>query len=282
MRRLLEVLNLSVDYLKQKGVENSRREAQDLICDALRLTRTQLYLEHEKPLTDTELDLIRSRLVRRGQGEPLAYIHGEVKFYGCSVKINPNVLIPRHETEILVDKVVQIIKREGAEGKTLWDVCCGSGYVGIALKKTFPELQVSLSDISPEALAMAQENAALNHVQVDILQGDLLAPFAGNRASYVVCNPPYISEEEYSSLDKEVRDYEPRLALVSGQSGIEFYRRLANELPPYLEPKAKVGMEIGQSQGKKVLELFPSPPWKEKRIEKDWGGHDRFFFLEIE
>src|SRR5262249_40817956 len=144
------------------------------------------------------------------------------------------------------------------------------------------DLDVVLSDLSPKALEVAQANAQLNGVAVEILQGDLLAPFVGRKAHYVVCNPPYVSEAEYAALSNEVRHFEPIQALLAGRTGLEFYERLAKELPAFLEPSAKVWFEIGTGQGRGVQSLFGNPPWKNCHVGKDWSGHDRFFSLEIE
>lgn len=282
MKTLLELVALSADYLKQKEISHPRRQAEELIADALKIKRVQLYMEFDRPLNDEELERCRKYLQRRAKGEPLPYIHGQADFYHCQFNLNRNVLIPRQETEILTDKIARCLEQQNLEGKVLWDICCGSGCIGISLAKKFPQLKVELADLSPEALAVARENAALNGVDIPIHEGDLLNPFKGKRADYIVCNPPYISEEEYKFLEKEVRDYEPRMALVSGATGIEYYQRLARELPSYLNPGAKGWMEIGTGQGKAVSALFDHPVWKNLKVEKDWAGHERFFFLEIE
>lgn len=282
MKSLLEILKLSTQYLEQKGISNPRRQAEEVIADALGLKRMELYLQYDRPLVETELELCRSRLARRAKGEPISYIRGEVNFLECSIKVNPNVLIPRQETEILTDKIIQEIKNENLEGKVLWDVCCGSGYIGIALKKHLPQLNVILSDISRPALELARENAKLNNVDVQCLEGDLLTPFKGQRTHYFICNPPYIAEHEFEHLDPEVRNFEPKIALISGPTGFEFYQRLALELPSHLNPHGKAWFEIGKGQGEPIQKIFSSFPWKTCRFEKDWAGHDRFFFLEME
>lgn len=281
-KTILEVVRLSTEYLKQKGIDSPRRQAEELISDVLGVARMQLYLEFDRPLISQELDKCRESLSRRGKGEPASYISGKVEFHGCTLKVNRHVLIPRQETGILVDMVIKQLATQSLEGKILWDVCCGSGCIGIALKKRFPELQVLLSDFSADALDVAKENARQNDVEVTALQGDLLAPFAGKKAHYFICNPPYVSEAEYPTLDPEVRDYEPRLALVAGNGGLEFYERLSKELMGYLHPSAMGCFEIGHTQGCGVQALFSGHPWKQNRIEKDWAGHDRFFFLELE
>lgn len=282
MKSILEVLKLSTAYLQDKGIDNARRQAEDLIADALGIQRLNLYLDFDRPLIDTELAICRERLARRGRGEPLAYIHGETTFSGCRLVINQDVLIPRQETEILVEKIADRLASMNLQGKVLWDLCCGSGCIGIALKKRFPELSVVLSDLSKAALDVAKQNADINDVQVKIRHGDLLEPFQGEKAHFVVSNPPYISEREFSTLDKEVKQYEPKMALLAGASGLEFYQRFAAALMKYLEPRAFVWFEIGYDQGKALTALFQEHFWKKMAVEKDWSGHDRFFFLETE
>lgn len=282
MRTLLEVLNLSTDYLKQKGIENPRRQAEELIGDALGIKRMQIYLDFERPLSSDEIEILRTRLARRVKGEPTQYIHGSVSFLGCQMKLNRDVLIPRQETEILADKIIQILKKEDLQGKILWDICTGSGCLGISIKKHLPQLKVVLSDCSENALRMASANAKLNGVEVELVKGNLLEPFKGLKAHFVVCNPPYVSESEYLLLDPEVRNFEPRLALVSGPTGLEFYQRLKEGLPSHLHPQAKVWFEIGATQGPPLESLFNVFPWKKGYSEADWSGKNRFFFLEIE
>lgn len=283
MKTVRDVLNLSTQYLEQRGIERARREAENLLCDALATTRIGLYTDLDRPLQESELTLCRSRLARRSQGEPNAYIHGSVEFYDCVLEVNPNVLIPRQETALLVDHIAQVITQsEEPKGQVLWDVCCGSGCIGISLKKRFPQLEVIASDLSPEAVAITKRNAVRNQVEIAVLEGDLLQPFHDQRCHFFVCNPPYISEEEYASLSPEVRDHEPRLALVGGSDGLEFYRRLASTLKEHLHPQARAYFELGTQQGSAIQRLFNEEAWKSSRIVEDWAGHQRFFFLENE
>jgi release factor glutamine methyltransferase len=282
MRSLLEVVHLSTKFLADKEIKNARREAQDLIADAMHLSRMQLYMDHDRPLTEQELTMLRERVVRRGKGEPAAYIHGKVTFLESVFQVSPDVLIPRQETEILTDKILKALEKEDLTGKTLWDLCCGSGCIGISIKKRLPALTVTLSDISSSALAIAKANAEQNEVDVSFAEGDLLAPFYGQKAHYLVCNPPYVAKKEMEELDREVREHEPHLALLGGESGLVFYQRLAQDLPSFLHPGGKAWLEIGADQGKSVMDLFQGPPWKSRIVETDWAGKDRFFFLEIE
>lgn len=282
MKTILDVIKLTSDYLGQRTIINPRREAEQIIADALGINRLDLYLDFERPLTEDELVKCRQSLTRRSKGEPSQYIRGSVDFFDCTFKVNQAVLIPRHETEILVDKIAKDLEKSDIQEKTLWDICCGSGCIGISLKKRFPELEVVLSDLSMEALEVARENAQINGVEVEFLQGNLLTPFADRKTNYLVCNPPYISQKDYLHLEREVREFEPRQALVGGERGDEVYEALARDLLNYLKPGAKVWLEIGTGQGNQVKSHFGSERYKEIRIENDWAAHERFFFLEIE
>lgn len=282
MKSVLDVLKATTTFLQERGFEHPRREAEELLARALKISRMDLYLDYERPLLEEELAVSRSYLQRRLKGEPFPYIAGKEQFLQCELIITPAVLIPRQETEILAETVAKQIQSENHENKRLLDLCCGSGCLGLSIKMECPHLQVTLSDLSEEALAVAKQNGALNELKVQYAQGDLLEPLTGQKFDYVVCNPPYISEEAYTVLSSEVRDYEPKVALVSGQNGCEIYAKLARSLPAVLNPGAKVWFEIGYDQGISVPALFDAPCWKSKRVTKDWAGHDRFFFLEFE
>ncbi|MGE5196711.1 MAG: peptide chain release factor N(5)-glutamine methyltransferase [Anaerolineae bacterium] len=282
MRTLGEVLQLAISFLKERQVERARRLAEELLAFVLKLRRLDLYMQFDRPLEETELNTYRTLLKRKSQGEPLEYLLKEIAFADCTIAVDSRVLIPRQETEILFYKILEELKEEQFLQKEAWDLCCGSGCLGVALKKKIPSLNVTLSDISADALAVARQNALRNNVDVAIRQGDLLLPFKGRRADFIICNPPYISVKEYLVLDREVRNFEPHLALVGGDTGLEFYERLAFELPSHLNSGAKIFFEIGCSQKSPLLNIFSAPIWKKKVIERDWAGHDRFFFLEIE
>jgi release factor glutamine methyltransferase len=275
VKTIQELIQLSTLYLQERKVERARRNAEELLSHILGLKRIDLYLQFDRPVEEKELARLREWLKRLAKGEPLEYITGEVQFFGCRIKVDPRALIPRTETEILADLIAKRI-----QGKTLWDLCTGPGTLGLSLKKALPHMEVSLSDISPDALALARDNARENGVEVEFLLGDLLAPFAGKVADAVVCNPPYISIQEYIEIAPSVRDYEPKGALVGGERGTEFYERLAAELPPFLKSGGQLFLEIGAAQGVAVKEIFQSDPWVKLELLKDWSGKDRFFFLE--
>jgi release factor glutamine methyltransferase len=263
MKTLLEVVKLSTAYLKEIGVP--KHDAEELIAHALKLKRIELYLYHDKPLNESELAICRELVKKRATGTPTAYIAGEVTFATCRIKVTPAVLIPRPETEILVEKIAQDLAKEEREGKTLVDMCTGSGCIAIALKKRFPELNVIATDISKEALILAKENAALNEVAITFLEGDLFEPLSDLAYDYFVSNPPYVTPQEHALMDQQ----EPKLALIGGDSGLEFYKKIALRL------KARLAwLEMGTGQGATIQSLFGN-----STVEKDWAGHDRFLFI---
>jgi release factor glutamine methyltransferase len=229
-------------------------------------------------LEEGQIAVFWQGIERLSRGEPLEYLLGEVSFLECRLRVTPDVLIPRPETELLAERITEPLRGVAV----LWDLCAGSGALGIALKKRIPHLCVALADISPKALAVARDNAQRNGVSVSLHEGDLFAPFAGKRADAIVCNPPYVAESEYPSLPPSVRDFEPSLALIGGPTGLTFYERLAKEAPPYLAPGGKLFLEIGATQAESIRKIFSSPLWRCGDSLADWSGRDRFFFLERE
>jgi release factor glutamine methyltransferase len=282
MKTLGEILTISANFLKEKNCPRFRRDAEELLAHVLNLKRLDLYMQFDRPVQERELESFRTLIKRTLKGEPVEYIIGEVVFYHCNISVGLGVLIPRPETEILVDQAYRMLGKGDLHQKTAWDLCTGSGCIGIAIKKACPDLHVCLSDLSERALEFAATNAMKNNIEVEVLQGDLLVPFTGRKADIIFCNPPYVAAKDFFTLDRSVKDFEPKQALIGGEDGLSFYRRLQNELPAYLNPQAKIFFEIGAGQGEAVLDIFSGRGWKNMRVEKDWAGHDRFFFLEFE
>ena len=275
MISLIEIIKRSAQYLAERGIKNPRPAAEEVIADALGMKRLDLYLQFDRPITDNELPTLRARIARRAKHEPTAYISGNVSFAGVELKVDRSVLIPRPETEILVEMIAQTLEGLPLEGKILWDMCCGSGCIGLALKRRYPQLTVFLSDVSPDALLTAQANA---HDTVTLRQGGLFAPFAGEACDFFVCNPPYVTEAEYAHLTLEVKNWEPKCALVSGSTGLEYYQRIAMNLSAHLNPGGLAWIEIGSGQGNAVKSLFEREKFQ-CHIRADWAGHDRFCLL---
>ena len=279
MKTIQSILELSINFLKDRRIENPRKNAEHLLSHALKMKRVELYMYHDRPLEEADLEPFRKALKRKSQGEPLEHVLGEIEFYNCTLNVSSDALIPRQETEILLDKLP-----ENLEGRAL-DLCTGSGCLAIGLKKAHPHLEVTAVELSSQALELARANAKKNDVEIVFLEGDLTKPLKEQKFDLILCNPPYISEEEYQTLDPGVRDFEPKMALVSGKTGFEFFERLSQELPQILNPGAKVFFEMGTGQGDRLLQIFSNKNWRDSKVEPDWAGHDRFFssiFLENE
>ena len=278
---LLEMIRELTEELQSAGIEQSRRESEELIAHHLGLKRLALYLQFDRPLIPSEVEGCRALARRRSLGEPLQYIYGEIDFFGASIGVSPGVLIPRPETELLVSRVAAELKGMSLIGGELLDLCSGSGCIGIALKKAHPALQVTLSDLSSSALAIAEENARRNNVSLRLVQGDLLNTL-DRSFDFIVCNPPYISNAEFPGLQREVRDFEPYSALVGGPTGLEFYERLSLDLGSALKSGGRAWLEVGALQGLAVEALFAGGPWARRELSLDDARILRFFSLERE
>lgn len=277
MHSIREIIHLSTRFLEKKGVNSPRLCAEELLAFVLKRKRIDLFIDYDALLETEQIDAYRFLIQRKGCREPLGYLLEKVEFLNCSLTLSPDVLIPRQETEILMNLALKDISNDS---KVLWDICTGSGCMGLSAKKHRPNLEVTLSDLSEQSLVCAKKNGEDNGLQVSFLKGDLTEPFRGKKADYVLCNPPYVSEEEYLNLEREIY-FEPKSALVAKEGGLEFYKRLASELPPLLNSGARVFLEIGHNQGDQILSIFHESHWKQKRYERDWSGKDRFFFLEF-
>ena len=278
MKTVEDIRQHAIDFLEKKGISFPRRDAEELIATTLGLTRLELYLDLERPLKDEELAKVKDLLKRRGKREPLQYLLGETKFYETILKLTPDVLIPRPETEILVDMIVKELREHDLEGKTLLDLGTGSGCIAISLKKALPQLNVLAIDISEKALQIAKENAERNNVEITFLKSDLFGSDCP-KIDFIISNPPYIGEIEIESLEPEVLDFEPKVALFGGPQGFEIYERIAKEMKATLKPGGRAWLEIGYKQGAKLVEIFQNAGWKNTRFEKDWSGHDRFLIV---
>ena len=267
----LKVLTWTKEYLAAKGVDNARLEAEWLLCEALALDRVGLYLNFDKPLSDAELTTFRQMVARRAKREPLQHILGTQEFMGLEFKVSPAVLIPRHDTETLLQEALRIAPKAASA----LDIGTGSGCVAIALAKNLPDAAIMSVDISAAALELAAQNAALNGVQVDFRLGSIFEPVQGERFDLIVSNPPYIPTEDLAGLEPEVRDFEPRTALDGGTDGLDFYRQIISQSPEHLAAKGWLLVEIGIGQGIQVKELFASAGFSAIFTANDPGGIER-------
>jgi len=248
----LKVLTWTTGYLTEKGVENARREAEWLLCEATGLDRMGLYLNFDKPLQDDELTAYRSMVARRGKREPLQHILGSQEFDGLEFIVTRDVLIPRFDTETLLEEAV----RQAPTARTVLDIGTGSGCIAVALAQRLPQAAVTAVDLSPDALSIARRNAERNNARIEFLLGSFFQPVSERRFDLIVSNPPYITSADLADLQPEVRDFEPRLALDGGPDGLDAYRVLATEAPRHLEPNGWLLLEIGAGQDKDVARLL--------------------------
>lgn len=275
-RSLKEIVELSLDYILKKG-GRPRHEVEEWIAHTLGMRRLDLYLQFDRPVESDELDQLRAGVSRLAEGEPLAYICGKAPFYGYEFIVSPEVLIPRPETELLVDTLVPFLEKSSG---TFVDVCTGSGCIGLTVKKKFPEWKVVLTDISKSALKVAKKNAEQLCVDVEILHGDLLSSFLPQKAECIVCNPPYLSKGEWEELEKSVQDFEPRGALEAGPSGVEMYERLLPQMKEVLVPKGLGVFEIGALQRDRVVQLVKGRGFDNIECIQDLSGLDRIVSFE--
>ncbi len=277
-----ELLEHASKKLEAAGVLQAKEEAAFLLAHILKKPAADIRGGLVVEVSSEQEALFWRYIEKREQRVPFAYITEEVEFLGCTLKVDPRVLVPRQETEILAESVIGQVQKGDGQSKKLWDICTGSGCLGISIAKHCPGLSVTMSDLCEKALSLAKENAVKNAVQANFLHGDLFQPFpAGEYADYIVCNPPYLSEKEYAHVEQEVT-YEPKQALLSGASGVEHYQKLFEQLYSRLRPGGMAWLEMGASQAEELKKILAHYPWKKVEVILDWAGLDRFFFLEKE
>lgn len=289
---LLSALQWSVDFLKSKGSDSPRVDAELLLCDVLGFQRVQLYTNFDRPLDESEREKYRGHIRRRAAGEPVAYILGTKEFAGREFLVSPDVLIPRPETELLVEHVTGAIKsavnRESGRKIRVLDAGTGTGCIAVSIASWWVKemggsessLSIDAWDVSDAALSVANANAARHGVSdlVHFEKIDMLDPSAwrsGVTWDFVVSNPPYIGDEEFAGLVSSVKDFEPRLALWGSPDGLRFYRSLAEFARSSVAPEGKIFLEIGYRQGDIVRDLLKSHGWSSIQVELDYARHPR-------
>jgi release factor glutamine methyltransferase len=252
-----------------------------LLSEALGLKRIELYTQFGQQVPQQQLDLLHGLVKRAGLHEPVAYLVGRTEFYSLELDITSDCLIPRPETELLVQRAIEFLRtRSGIQ--YICDLCTGSGCIAVAIAKNVPDARVTATDISAAALEVAARNIEKHRLteQVRLLCGDLFEPVIKqldvNQFDLIVCNPPYVSTAEYEKLEKNVKDYEPASALLAGADGMDVYRRIIKKVDEFLKPGAALMMEIGYAQGPAVKELLEETGvFAEIVIEKDFHDNDR-------
>lgn len=270
MRTVKDVVALSAAYLEAKGNPTARLDAELLIGSVLGLDRLQLYLHHDRPLTAAELDAIRPLLRRRADLEPVAYILGEVGFHRLVLKADARALMPRPETETLVEVALAALPRDGA----LLDVGTGSGAIAVAVKHERPDARVTALDLSADALALAAENAALIGVEIELLESDLAAAVAARSFDVVAANLPYVPDGD-PRTEPGVLRHEPHLALWGGADGLDLVRRLVPQAAALLPPGGTLVLEVSDEQAGRARELLEAGGFAQVAFHRDLRGIDR-------
>jgi len=274
-----KLLNWVTEYLTQKDVDAPRLSAEMVLSSVLELTRIELYTQYNKVVAKERLDRLHDLVKRAGRHEPIAYLVGRTEFYSMEFEVTPDCLIPRPETEGLVLRAIEFLRQRGGP-QLVCDLCTGSGVIAAAIAKNVPDTKVVATDISEAALAVAARNIEKHKLQerIELRQGDLFEPLTAKLDFFdvIACNPPYVSATEYEALDKNVKDYEPQVALYAGEEGLDVYRRIAEGIDQFVKPDAVLLLEIGYKQGPAVRELLEcSGAFTEIQIEKDLQDHDR-------
>ena len=265
-----EAVEFGTKCLTDAGVPDAALDAWYLLQMVCRIERSYYYVHGEEDITQDAQKEYEIAVQNRAEHIPLQYIIGEQEFMGLRFKVNSNVLIPRQDTETLVEQVLKIVK----PGMKVLDLCTGSGCVLISVLKNAPELTGVGSDISKTALLVAKENAKMHEVDADWIRSDLFDNIT-ETFDVIMANPPYIPTGEILSLMPEVRDFEPENALDGGADGLDFYRKIAGQVKDYLNPGGYVYMEIGYDQGEAVSELMRNAGFTEVEVIKDLARNDR-------
>lgn len=281
---LLEALNSGAKFLKEKGIGNPRSSAELLLCSILNSNRVDLYLNKDEILKQEVKKTFDRFLEERASGKPIQYITGSTEFLDLEFKVDPRALIPRPETEILTLSVIEHFKNEKREKEALKivDLGTGSGVIALTLAKNFVNSFVYATDISKDALELAAENAERHEVEdrIELVLGDLFQPLENrnlqNSMDCVISNPPYVKDDDSKSLPTEITDFEPRVALFSGEDGLKFHRAIVRGSRAYLRGCGLLALEVGWENGEELAEFIRKEGlYQNIKIIKDLAGIKR-------
>jgi release factor glutamine methyltransferase len=270
-RTLLEALQRATAYLERKGIASPRLEAEVLLAHVLATTRLALYTGFDAPIGAPDMARYRDLLFRRATGTPTAYLVGEKEFWSIPLRVDPRVLIPRPDTEILVEEAA----RRG--GRRILEIGTGSGAIAIAIAREIREAAIVATDLSEEALQVARENVARHGLEarIELRQGDLFDPVAGETFDLVVSNPPYVRHLDIPRLQPEIAYHEPRVALDGGEDGLAVLRRLTAGAPAHLVPGGSLVCEFGAGLAGAVVALGEAAGFSEIAVLRDLAGNER-------
>ena len=282
---VLEGIQKSAEFLARKKIEPARLQAELLLASILKLPRMKLYLNFDRVLTMLEVDSLRDAVRRRGQHEPTQHIIGSACFCGTEFTINRNALVPRPETELLAEAGWSFLSTHNSESLTALDIGTGTGCIAITLVIKCPNLSVLASDISFEALDLAKQNATIHNVgqRIEFIQSNAFGALPSiQKFDLIISNPPYIPTSEIETLQPEVREFDPHVALDGGADGLDFYRRFALEAMPFLKPHGKIMLEFGDGQADAVREIFENQNWIVEAINEDYTRQPRIFIAKLQ
>ncbi|MHC4075925.1 MAG: peptide chain release factor N(5)-glutamine methyltransferase [Planctomycetota bacterium] len=276
-----KLLDWITDHLSSRGIDSPRLTAELLLSYILQMQRIELYTHFNTIVEKASLDKLHELVSRAGQNEPVAYLIGRCEFYSIELEITPDCLIPRPETELLVEKALEFLRsRKGPQ--LLCDLCTGSGCIAVAIAKNYSGARIIATDISEAALQVAARNVKKYNLenQINLLSGDLFEPVVphldNNGFDLIVCNPPYVSTDEFKLLDENIRNYEPPEALLAGADGLDFYRKIAEQAADFLKADSALMLETGFRQAQAVTDILKQTGFFTKiGIEKDPQGNDR-------
>ena len=276
-----KLLNWITEHFADKGIDSPRLSAELLLSHVLAMKRIELYTQFDKAVDKQQLDWLHELIERAGRNEPIAYLTGKTEFYSLQLNVTADCMIPRPETELLVERAIEFLRKRTGK-QFICDLCTGCGCIAIAIAKNFTDADIIATDISDAALNIAAKNVEKHQLgdRIRLLCGDLfdaLVPQLDvDKFDLIVCNPPYVSAAEFEKLDKNVKDYEPKSALFAGEDGLKIYRRIIEKADRFLKPNTALMLEIGFAQGKAIKELLEQTgSFGEIRIEKDPNGNDR-------
>lgn len=271
---VLEVIKLSTAYLEEKGIESARLNAELLLASILNCKRIDLYLLFDRPLDENEIIEYREFISRRSKHEPLQYILGEVEFYGLKFKVNKNVLIPRPETEFLIEKAISLLNENKL--KSILDVGTGTGNIPITLAKNLNGIEITSIDVSEEAYKVAEENAIYNEVKnkINLLNTDINDYTSDSKFDMIISNPPYVSKENYDNLSKDIH-YEPAVSITDFADGYKFYKIITKKSDSLLNKGGFLLCEMAQGQSEFIQKMFTEANFNEITVIKDYQNIDR-------
>lgn len=279
MLKIIDALKLATDFLEKKDIESPRLNSELMLCKILGTDRVGIYTQFDKPLKEEEMNEYRGLLLRRSRKEPLQYVLGNVDFYGLNFSVDPSVLIPRPETELLVDCV---LKNSGSNASNILDIGCGSGNIGVTLGKHLPNSIITCLDISLEALTTARKNADRNSVSnLEFVEMDILNNYPiSNQFDIIVSNPPYISHIDKNKMQKEIIDHEPHVALFVDEEMI-FYTRICEISPHILKKSGKLFFEVGMGKSSRVRKIMDKNNFKNTKVMQDLSKIERIVWGEL-